>query len=181
VLAAGCFPEIKPPVITGNFTLKGSSVNIAPSTVDSYSSLTGSSTIRREPPPKNKNMMSTPDGGCQGEGGFSDVKAGKSVVVYNQGDEIIGTGELSVGRVGSTRTFTNTMPAYDSGGDYPFRTTEIRDVTREDKDCIFTFKVATISPAKFYRIEVANRGKQTYSAKDMAARDHSVSLVLGEQ
>jgi hypothetical protein len=175
-LVAGCLPEIKPPVITGTFTLRGSSTSIAPSTVETYSSMTGSNRITREPPPKNKNMVSAADGTCEGEGGYADLKAGKAVIVYNQGDSIIGTGELSPGKVGSSRTFTEVMPAFRTG---TFTSSEIRDVTREDTDCVFTFKVAATAPATFYRVEVANRGKQVYSAKDLAAMKNTVSLEIG--
>jgi hypothetical protein len=125
-------------------------------------------------------MISAPDGSCQGEGGYADIKAGKSVVVYNQNDRIIGNGELSPGKAGSTNTSTKVIPAFStSSSHYSYSSPEIRDVTREDVDCIFTFDVATTAPATFYRVEVMGRGKLVYSAKDLAAMKNTVSLEIG--
>lgn len=181
VLAAGCFPEIKPPVITGKFTLRGSSTtSVAPVTVEQYSSLSGSRVVDITPDPTHENMISAADGSCEGIGGYSDIKPGKPVIVYNQSDTIIGNGELSAGRVGTSQTRTSVIPASDdSAGDLTIRSSEARLALKTDKDCTFSFRITTNAPATFYRIEVANRGKLTYSAKDLAAINHSVSLEIG--
>jgi hypothetical protein len=125
-------------------------------------------------------MESGPDGSCQGVGGYSDISAGKAVVVYNQSDRIIGSGQLSQGKVGASKTFTTEIPERSIGsGAYTHTTSTIRDVTRVDTDCIFTFSVPTTSAATFYRIEVANRGKQVYPAKDLVALKNRVALEIG--
>jgi hypothetical protein len=115
LLTIGCFPEVKPPLITGTFTLKDH---------QSYGD----------------------ENSCQGDGGYSDIKDGTPVVVYNQNNRIIGSGKLSQSKK-------------QQGG-----------------NCVFFLSVSTTSPATFYQIEVGRRGKLPYSAKQLKDDSYSVFL-----
>jgi hypothetical protein len=86
---------------------------------------------------------------CQGSGAFASFDEGAEVIVRNESDEIIGTGELGAGHQGFS-----------------------------DRRCEFSFTIDGLPDANFYRLEVAGRDGPTYSEGDLAALDYQVDLEL---
>lgn len=87
---------------------------------------------------------------CTGSGGFKDLREGGQVLVLNQDGTTVGTGTLSAGKQDSSRRAL----------------------------CTWTFSVAGIPDAAFYRVKVNHRDGPTYSMTDMETRGWVVDLVL---
>jgi hypothetical protein len=85
---------------------------------------------------------------CAGEGGFSDMRAGKQVVVTDAGGRVIGVGVLQDGQ-------------------------RERGVT-----CRFPFTVKGLPDVDFYGIEAQNRGTLRYSRAEMERRGWTVEFML---
>lgn len=84
--------------------------------------------------------------GCTGTGGYSDIGEGTTVTVYDAEEHVLGVGELG-------------------------------ESTSDEFGCTFSFDVADVpKDEKFYRVEVAHRGKVTYSAEQATSGDIEMSL-----
>lgn len=81
--------------------------------------------------------------------GYSDMTAGAQVVVKDEEGAIIATGSLGAGS------------------------------WRNKSECVLPLSVRRVPAAKFYSIEVSNRGEQRYSAEDLADRSYEINLTLG--
>lgn len=135
LLLAGCSspgttpsPSPAPIVLTGTFALT------APGSIDF---------ARRNP-------ATGDDGACQGNGGYSDIRAGVSVVVKDSTGTIIGTGPLLYASKASNETH-----------------------------CAFTFSFG-IAPTDFYVVSVGNRGGVTYSRAQLEGAGWNLDLTLGQ-
>jgi hypothetical protein len=93
--------------------------------------------------------------GCAGTGGYSDVAVGTEVVVKNADGTIVGTSSLAVDQQG---------PEPAGSGAY---------------QCGFAFVVSGLPESAFYTVSVGDRGDQTFSKADLAAKGWTVSLSLG--
>lgn len=91
-------------------------------------------------------VSSTTDGGCTGTGGYSDISEGTTLTVYDAEENV-----LAVGRLGQS--------------------------TSSGSGCLFYFTVDDVpKEQKFYRVEVAHRGKVTFSAEQATSGDIEMSL-----
>ncbi|SDM80444.1 hypothetical protein [Allokutzneria albata] len=89
---------------------------------------------------------------CAGTGGYSDIREGASVTVYDPQGAVIAIGQLDSSYSSATSTYT--------------------------QPCTFSFAVSNVpGQHRFYQVEVSRRGKVT-SERD-AAKSGSVSLSLG--
>lgn len=86
---------------------------------------------------------------CIGTGGYDNVYYGAGIVIFNEKNEPIATGELGPGR-----TF---------GG----------------QQCRFEFVIEDVPKAKFYTIEISGRGGPTNSYAQMEASNWNWDLTLG--
>ena len=91
-------------------------------------------------------------GDCQGEAGFNDITAGAQVVVSDATGKTVALGSLA-------------------GGMYD------KNATGIDIPCTFPFTVTGVpSGQSFYGVEIEHRGKQQYTAAQLAS---PVTLTLG--
>jgi hypothetical protein len=88
---------------------------------------------------------------CSGSGGYDDVTSGQQVVVTDQSQTVVGTGNLGDGKAVAVN------------------------------GCQFSFKVPDLPKTAFYSVEVTHRGKTTYSFDDMQASGWHVALTLGDE
>lgn len=87
--------------------------------------------------------------GCIGQGGYSDISAGATVVITDQTERIVGSGSLDEG------------VASDASCTYSF---SIPDVRQDEQQ---------------YAVEISHRGKVVQSAAEMQLRGWSFSVSLG--
>ncbi|MDX2709225.1 hypothetical protein PV350_41255, partial [Streptomyces sp. PA03-6a] len=89
-------------------------------------------------------------GGCQGEDGFGDVRAGAAVTVYDASGEVIAVGALTDPKASDPELIVA---------------------------CAFTVTVPEVPRGeRFYGVEVSHRGKVTVSAEQAEAGGFSASL-----
>jgi hypothetical protein len=86
--------------------------------------------------------------------GYDDVRAGTTVVVSDGDGKVLATGQLGPGQLGP-------------------------HVVQNMSYCVFPIAVPSVPEAPFYRVEVGNRGAQTYSLADMQAKNWTLALTLG--
>jgi hypothetical protein len=86
---------------------------------------------------------------CKGEGGYSDLEAGRQVTVTNAAGEIIGIGELGSGE------------------------------TQSPSRCLFRFVVRELPESTFYTLSIGRRPGPTYSFANLEAQMWVVSLSIG--
>jgi hypothetical protein len=91
--------------------------------------------------------------GCHASEGSKDIHSGAQVTVKNEASVIVGSGVLGQ---------NVDIPATDTGS-----------------PCIYHFTIPDVGAAKFYTVEVANRGALTYSAADLEKAGWKVALTLG--
>ncbi|MCP3802584.1 hypothetical protein NLX83_25255 [Allokutzneria sp. A3M-2-11 16] len=90
---------------------------------------------------------------CAGTGGYSDIREGASVTVYDPQGSVI-----AIGHLGTSSTSTTT--------------------SSYSEPCTFKFEVAGVpGHHRFYQVEVSRRGKVT--SEQNAAKSGSVALSLG--
>lgn len=93
----------------------------------------------------------TANAGCTGQGGYSDISAGVSVILTNQDGKILGASTLGSG-----------TPDTNAG------------------TCTYTFSVPDIPMDQDqYAVEVSHRGKIVDSKTELAAADWSFNLSMG--
>jgi len=147
VLLAGCSSST-----TGSHTSGGSSASVAAPTTLTVS---GSLALRGRIDfigTGNGDILIDAQGNCQGEGGFNDIKAGAQVVVSDASGKTLALGSLAPGM-------------YDT------------NATGIDIPCTFPFTVTGVpSGQSFYGVEIEHRGKQQYTAAQLAS---PVTLTLG--
>ena len=96
---------------------------------------------------------------CSGDGGYSDMREGAQVIVYDDAQKIIGTGGLRAGKPLGVRPdppIVGVPPTYSG--------------------CQFAFEVANLPRPPFYQVEIGKRGRQTIQQADV---DKPLSLSLG--
>ena len=87
---------------------------------------------------------------CFGTGGYSDIDEGAEVAVHDEEGDLIGSSQL------------------DSGEPI------------EELACEFRFVIEDLPDAKFYSIEVSQRGDVTFSKSELEEQDWKVELSLGD-
>ncbi|MEV7621571.1 hypothetical protein [Actinoplanes sp. NPDC089786] len=120
-------------------TVTGTTVNTAQSAAPTTMIVTGTMTLKDDD-------LLVYEGGCAGDGGYSDISDGASVTVTDAAGAIVGLGHLT----GSETS------GYD--------------------ECVFSFVVSDVPTGKgFYGVEVTHRGAVKYGESDLATPVH-VSL-----
>jgi hypothetical protein len=84
---------------------------------------------------------------CVGTAGYSDVRGGTPVVIYNQAGEIVATTSLEEGQ-----------PLNAAGS------------------CLYSFKVTGVPDSDFYQVEVSHRGKVTFTREQFEGDDVALTL-----
>ncbi|HST48617.1 DUF2510 domain-containing protein [Jatrophihabitans sp.] len=88
---------------------------------------------------------------CVGQGGYSDISAGTTVILTNQDNKILGSASLEPG-----------TPNKESG------------------TCLYSFTLPNIPTDQAqYAVEVSHRGKVVNSKQDMVNQDWTVSASMG--
>ncbi|MEV7121714.1 hypothetical protein [Kitasatospora griseola] len=91
--------------------------------------------------------VDTKTGGCAGSGGYSDIRTGAAVTVYNESGTVLATGTLGPG-----------SPKGAHG-------------------CVFTVTVSEVPKGpKFYQVEISHRGKINLSSGEAEAGLFGASL-----
>lgn len=98
---------------------------------------------------------------CSGAGGYSDIGSGTVIRVVTDGAEELGIGKLSDGK-GAT------ILDWDIGGD------------GWETECKFQWSVEVPEVSTDYRITISDRGERSYAYQDLAERDWTVDLSLGQ-
>ena len=99
--------------------------------------------------------ITTDASGCQGVGGYGDIRAGAGVALKDGEGKILALGSLSAGKPSGPQT------------------------TGFAAQCGFTFSLADVPEVAFYSLEVSHRGASNYSLADMKAANWTVALTLG--
>ncbi|MGQ0846519.1 MAG: hypothetical protein ACT4QF_20545 [Sporichthyaceae bacterium] len=86
---------------------------------------------------------------CQGDGGYSDMRAGSSVSVSDSAGKIVGVSALETGRAQSSGV------------------------------CEFSFRVPSLPDSDFYQVQVGRRGQLPSSAAELKKNNWTVELSLG--
>lgn len=87
---------------------------------------------------------------CFGSGGYGDIAAGTQVKVSDGADKIIAVSSLQSGKMDNSY------------------------------ECVFSFTIPDTPRSDIYQFEVAERGKITYSHKDLVKDDYFIELSLGD-
>lgn len=96
---------------------------------------------------------------CNGTGGFSDIRENAAVTVRNEKDELIANGRLGPGEA-------------------------VEVFAHEDEDetvhwCEFSFRILNVPKARFYAVEVSQRGEVVTSHDELEAEGRQLSLSVG--
>lgn len=102
---------------------------------------------------------------CRGGGGYQDITVGASVIVRNQAEDVIATGDLGTGqRIGGP----------------PARSVSLLGYTFGSKPCSFPFAVEIPRDFEFLHIGVSHRDGPIYSLQDLEASGWEVGITLGD-
>lgn len=99
---------------------------------------------------------------CWGSSGYDDIDAGADVTVTDESGTVIAVGALGPGEVVSFRA-----------GNF---LTDFEDAVR----CEFEFMINDVPDAKFYGVEVSDRGELRYSRDELEANAWVIGLQLGD-
>lgn len=113
---------------------------------------------------------------CGGQGGYSDLGPGADVTVTNESGDIVGTSQLELN---DTTSDVAARMSADGFGSLDEVKSLLDTVSDFPVLCPMYFDVE-VEKAKFYSVEIGNRGQRRQSKSDLEKSDWHVVYTIGD-